>query len=88
MAIGPDLEKKLNKKYSPSSRIDDTFRGNDMTFITNELGEPVTLFFGKRQPDGAIKGERYVRTIKRKEDTEEIQSSHWDNKGKITRYNR
>ena len=40
------LDQKLSKKYDPSSRIDDVFKGNDITFLTNENGEPVTLFFG------------------------------------------
>ena len=36
MSIGPKLEAKLNKKYPPSSRIDDVFIGNDITILTNK----------------------------------------------------
>lgn len=85
MAISDKLEEKLSKIYPTKTRIDDTFKGNDITFITNELGEPVTLFIGKRREDGAIKGERYVRKIIRSEDGSKIVKSHWDNKGKISK---
>ena len=80
--IGKDLEAKLNKHYIASSRIDGTFRGNDMTFFTNEFGEPITLFIGTRREDGNIVGECYVRKIKER-DGAKIIKSHWDNKGKI-----
>jgi hypothetical protein len=86
MALSTKLEAKLNKRYEPSSRIDEVYKGNDITFVTNERGEPVTLFIGKRGSDGAIAGERYVRTIKRSTDGENIQHSHWDLKGKVSRY--
>lgn len=86
MSLSPKLQHKLNKTYPPSSTIDDVYNGKDITFVTNEQGQPVTLFIGKRLEDGAISGERYVRRIKMKPGTEEIQSSHWDNKGKVTRW--
>lgn len=59
--------------------------GKDLTFITNEHGEPVTLFIGQRREDGSINGERYVRRIVRAPDSREIQKSHWENKGKVSR---
>jgi|GEM_PF-1828858 hypothetical protein len=80
--IGKDLEAKLNKRYTASSRIDTSFKGNDLTFYTNELGEPVTLFIGSRKADGSIAGECYVRRIKERDETK-ITKSHWDNKGKV-----
>lgn len=85
MALSEKLEAKLNKIYSAKTRVDDVFKGNDITFMTNEQGEPVTLFIGKRGEDGAIKGERYVRKIVRSEDGSKIVKSHWDNKGKVSR---
>ncbi|MDQ4139406.1 MAG: hypothetical protein M3142_02665 [Bacteroidota bacterium] len=85
MPLNKKLAEKLNKRFAPNSRLDDTYQGLDLTFITNELGEPVTLFIGKRRPDGAITGERYVRTIKRATNSDQIESSHWDLKGKVTR---
>jgi hypothetical protein len=80
--IGKDLEAKLNKRYVSSSRVDAIFRGNDITFFTNEFGEPITLFIGTRREDGNIIGECYVRRIKERIG-DKIVKSHWDNKGKI-----
>ena len=85
MPLHPELDKKLNKIYEPKTTIDDVFKGYDITFTTNEHGEPVLLFFGKRRPDGLIAGERYTRTIKRHPGSLEVKSSHWDNQGKIMR---
>jgi hypothetical protein len=85
MPLHRELDKKLSKIYEPSTHIDDMFKGYDITFVTNEHGEPMTLFFGKRRPDGLIAGERYTRTIKRKPGSLEVQSSHWDLRGKIMR---
>lgn len=85
MPLSPNLEKLLSKIYPPQSTIDDVYHGRDLTFKTNEKGEPVTLFIGQRRPDGAIAGERYVRTIKRDPHTDQIKASHWDLKGKVAR---
>jgi hypothetical protein len=76
------LADKLSKLYEPSITINDVFKGHDITFITNENGEPITLFIGKRRPDGVIIGERYKRTIKRAAGSTQVASSHWDLKGK------
>jgi hypothetical protein len=65
MPLHAQLDLKLRKTYEPSATIDDVFKGHDITFVTNADGEPVTLFIGKRKPNGHIAGERYVRTIKR-----------------------
>lgn len=85
MPLHPELDKKLSKTYEPKATINDVFKGYDITFVTNEHGEPVLLFFGQRRPDGLIAGERYTRTIKRQPGSMEVKSSHWDNQGKIMR---
>ncbi|MBA9077019.1 MULTISPECIES: hypothetical protein [Rufibacter] len=85
MPLSPKLEAKLAKPYAPSSRIDDVFAGNDLTFITDENGRAVTLFIGRRRPDGSISGERYVRRFKYEADGTTVKSSHWEGKGKVTR---
>ncbi len=85
MPLHRELDKKLSKVFEPSTTIDDVFKGYDITFVTNEHGEPVTLFFGKRRPDGRIVGERFTRTIKRQPGSLDVKSSHWDNHGKIGR---
>jgi hypothetical protein len=81
--LGKALETILNKTHQPSSRMDGTFRGKDMTFITNENGEPITLFLGKRKPNGDIAGEMFSRRIKKVENGL-IKESHWDNQGKVS----
>ncbi|MFD2999014.1 hypothetical protein ACFS7Z_01465 [Pontibacter toksunensis] len=85
MALNPKLLKVLDKTYAPEERFDQKLLGKDVTYITNEHGEPVTLFIGNRREDGSIGGERYVRRIVRKPDSLEIQKSHWENKGKVSR---
>ncbi|EJF09843.1 MULTISPECIES: hypothetical protein [Pontibacter] len=87
MALGPKLIEKLNKLYTPDSRLDQHYNGKDLTLITNEKGEAVTLFIGKRLENGAISGERYVRKIVRDSKTGKVLRSHWDLKGKVTRSN-
>ena len=84
--LGSLLIKKLEKIYQPSRRIDDVFKGNDITFITNEKGEPVTLYIGKRLENGVIKGDLFIRKIVRSPEGQ-ILKSHWDNKGKVSTNN-
>jgi len=74
---------KLDKVYPASSRIDDSFRGNELTMITNAQGQVMRLYIGKRMPGGNIAGEYYIRQVKAMEG-ESIKSSHWDKKGKVT----
>jgi hypothetical protein len=85
MSLNPALEAKLAKPYAASARLDESFRGKDITFITDKAGQAVTLFIGKRNPDGSIAGERYVRHIQYAPDGQTIVKSHWDFKGKVTR---
>ncbi|MFD2512445.1 hypothetical protein ACFSRY_01090 [Pontibacter locisalis] len=85
MPLSPKIEKLLNKVCAPQERYDTKLLGKDISYITNELGEPVTLYIGKRREDGDIAGERYVRKIVRKPESNEILRSHWDLKGKVTR---
>ena len=85
MPLHPELDKKVSKIFEPKTTTNDVFKGYDITFVTNENGEPVTLYFGKRRPDGLIAGERFSRTIKREADGVTVKSSHWDNHGKIGR---
>ncbi|WP_210466187.1 hypothetical protein [Rufibacter roseolus] len=86
MPLSPRLEAKLNKTFAPESRVDDVYSGNDITFITDKQGHPITLYIGKRKPDGSITGERYVRRLKFEADGVTLKSSHWDAKGKVTRF--
>lgn len=83
MKLSEDLVKKLSKSYEPSTLIHDTFRGNDITFMTDAAGNAIQLFVGKRTADGAIKGERYARTLKHDRDGKRIKD-HWEAKGKAS----
>ena len=85
MPLGTDLETKLARKYEPASRVEDVFRGKDFTLITNDNGDAITLFIGKRNAEGSISGERYVRRIQYAPDGKTILKSHWELKGKVTR---
>ncbi len=87
MPLQPALEQKLAKRYAPTNRLDDTFRGKAITFITNAAGDPITLFIGKRTADGSIAGERYVRRIQYGPDNETILKSHWELKGTVRQFN-
>lgn len=84
MKIGEELKKKLSKKYEPSTLVHSQFKGNDMAFKTDEEGNPVLLFIGKKGESGAIKGERFSRTLK-KDSHGVIIKDHWDLKGKASR---
>lgn len=85
MPLSPKLEAKLSKKYEPDARLNDSFAGKDLTIITDQHGNAITLFLGKRRPDGAITGERFVRRIQFEADGQTIKASHWEAKGKVTR---
>ena len=86
MPLNSTLEKRLSKKYTPSTTLEDTYNGKDITIVTNENGDAITLFIGKRNPDGSIAGERYTRRIQYAPDNTSIVKSHWDLKGKVTRF--
>ena len=81
MPLYLQLADKLAKLYPPSETIADRFRNQDITFVANAAGEPVTLFIGRRQSDGHIADQRYVRTIYRTPNEQQIIRSHWDLKG-------
>ncbi|WP_192821678.1 hypothetical protein [Rufibacter sp. LB8] len=85
MPLNPKLIAKLSKPLAPDSRLEDTFSGKDLTIITDGQGRAITLFLGKRTPDGSINGERFVRRFKLEADGVTVKSSHWEAKGKVTR---
>ncbi|MDB5263366.1 MAG: hypothetical protein JWQ14_2649 [Adhaeribacter sp.] len=85
MPLNPALEAKLAKTYEAAARLDESFRGKDITFVTDKTGQAITLFIGKRNPDGSIAGERYARRLQYALDGVTIIKSHWDYKGKVTR---
>jgi hypothetical protein len=82
MSLGADLQRKLSRKYEPSSMIHLTFRGNDLAVQTDSDGNPVVLFIGKMSIDGKIRGQRYARTLKA-DPSGRVIKDHWDLKGKV-----
>ena len=81
MKLNQALILKLSKRYAPSSMVGMKFRGKDLTFKTDEEGNPIVLFIGKALPDGRIKGDRYARRLLRNAEGILIKD-HWDLKGK------
>lgn len=83
MALSEDLQKKLGKKFESSSMVEMKYKGYDLSFKTDEEGNAVLLFIGKKTEQGTIKGERYARTLK-KDREGKIFKDHWELKGKST----
>jgi hypothetical protein len=81
MALSPALLKKLAQIYAPDSLVDLQWRGQDLTIKTDEAGNAVLLFIGRRMEDGKIRGERYARRLLRDAGGAVIKD-HWDAKGK------
>lgn len=81
MALGDELQKKLRKRFEPSSMISMKFKGYDLDVKTDEHGNAMLLFIGERRDDDKIKGERYTRTLKF-DPQGKIIKDHWDLKGK------
>jgi hypothetical protein len=83
MSLSYHLQLKLTKRYEPSSMVSMKYKGNDLTFKTDEEGNPIVLFIGKELPNGKIRGERYARRLKRDEKGNVIKD-HWELKGKAS----
>jgi hypothetical protein len=83
MKLSEELQSKLKKIYEPSAVISLRFKGNDVLFKTDDEGNPILLFVGKKDSTGKIKGDRYARSLKRDEGGK-IFKDHWERKGKAT----
>jgi hypothetical protein len=83
MKLNEDLQKKLSKRYEPSSMINMKFRSNDVAFKTDNNGNAVLLFIGKKNTEGLIKGNRYTRVLKH-DANGNIIKDHWEMKGRAT----
>lgn len=83
MKLSENLQTKLGKKYEPSAMVEMQYKGNDLTFKTDEAGNPVLLFIGKKDARGMIRGERYARRLKH-DDNGNLVKDHWELKGKAT----
>jgi hypothetical protein len=81
--ISEDLQKKLAKVFEPSSLLEMKYKSYDLAFKTDDEGNAIQLFFGKKTEKGTIKGKRYARTLK-KDREGKIFKDHWELKGKAT----
>jgi hypothetical protein len=81
MNLSDDLRRKLKKRYNPDTFTEMKYKGLDLMFRTDDEGNPVVLFIGHRIGENKIKGERYVRTLKKDQEGNVIKD-HWDLKGK------
>ena len=81
MAISEELIKKLSMKYPVNTMVDLRHGGKEITIRTDEKGNAILLFIGKKKPDGKIKGERYARRLLIDEQGVVIKD-HWDLKGR------
>jgi hypothetical protein len=83
MKLSDPLIKKLSQKHQPSTMIEMVYKGNDLSFKTDENGNAILLFIGKRNADGNVKGDRYARTLKYDRSGQLIKD-HWELKGRAT----
>lgn len=81
MNLSDDLQRKLKKRYNPDTFTEMKYKGLDLMFKTDDEGNPMVLFIGRRAGENKIKGERYVRTLK-KDQEGNVMKDHWDLKGK------
>jgi hypothetical protein len=83
MKLGEEMLKRLNKIYTPSAMVDIDFKGYDLSLKTDEQGNAIQAFIGKRNEEGIIKGDRYARTLKYDREGKLIKD-HWERKGKAS----
>lgn len=83
MKLQESLIKKLSQTYESSAMFNLRFRENDVAFKTDDKGNPVFMFIGKKGADGKVKGVRYSRTLIYDKDGNKIKD-HWDRKGKTS----
>lgn len=83
MPLGAPILKIVNKVYEPSAFIEKRFQGYDLGFKTDEQGNPILLFIGKKDASGNIRGQRFARRLA-KDKNGNIIKDHWDDKGPAT----
>ncbi len=83
MKMNEALIKILSKVYEPSAMINRRYKEKDIAFKTDENGNPVLLFIGKRTDDGTVIGERFARRLVYGKGGTVIKD-HWELKGKAT----
>jgi len=80
MSLKEPILKLLNKQYTNSSLIECSFKNYDLAFKTDQNGNPILLFLGRKTTRGHIKGERYARRMVYDKEGRLIKD-HWERKG-------
>lgn len=83
MSLGAELLKKLDQQFMPSTVVQLRHKGLDLSIKTDENGNAILIFIGKRDKNGTVKGERYVRTLLFNPHGVKVKD-HWELKGKAT----
>jgi hypothetical protein len=83
LKLGERLLKELNKKFAPATMLPLKVGGFDIMVKTDEQGYAVQAFIGKADPHGAIRGDRFARTLKWDREGKLIKD-HWERKGKAS----
>ncbi|GAA4316944.1 hypothetical protein [Flaviaesturariibacter amylovorans] len=81
--LGERLLKELNKKFAPTSMLQLKVAGYDIVVRTDDNGDAVQAFVGKADAHGAIRGDRFARTLKYDRAGTRIKD-HWERKGKAS----
>ena len=83
MKLSEDLIKKLGKKFAQEGMKEMRYKGNDVAFKVDGDGNAVLVFVGKKNAEGTIMGERFVRTLIHDKEGKVIKD-HWESKGKAS----
>ena len=83
MALKSALLKKLAGSFPPNALVQFKWKGLDVAVRTDPVGKPWQFFLGRLDPNGRVRGERYVRTLKTDERGNVIKD-HWDLKGRAS----
>lgn len=83
MNLSPELLKKLARKFEPTTMVNFRFGNKDVAVQTDEEGNAVKMFIGRKNADGIIRGDRYARKLIR-DTSGKVLKDHWDRKGPAT----
>jgi hypothetical protein len=83
MSLGPDIIKKLNRKFEPTTTSQFRYRTYDVVVQSDDEGNAVMAFIGSANDEGIVKGDRYSRVFKKDKEGKHIKD-HWEKKGKAS----
>jgi hypothetical protein len=83
LKLGERLLKELNKPFPPGIQKQIKVGQYDIVVRTDEEGRAIQAFIGKADAHGAIRGDRFARTIKY-DRVGKLIKDHWERKGRAT----